>query len=173
MGQQPNIELEISDLPRPRRKPDPARSWTPGRPGELGGPEDAEFGSGFGTTGPDAGYALSLVAKREFDLADGEHRSNVTVAIAWVASARSALFGRAPTGQDVDLALVILGYDTEGIPAELAAGLAKDRVAWFAGAAHHPATLHDFVAALDADVLRLTAEEARARMAQGTQLLVH
>lgn len=171
MGQQPNIELEIADLPRPSRKPDPARSWTPGRPAELGGPEDARFGGGFGTTGPDAGYALSLVAARAFELADGEHRENANVAVACVASARSALFGRAPTGQDVDLALVVLGYDGDQVPAEMSVTLGAARVRWFAAAAHHPANLHDFVAGLDADVLRLTADQARAQMAQGTQLI--
>jgi hypothetical protein len=173
VGQQPNIELEISDLPRPHRKPDLARSWTPGRPGELGGPEDAEFGRGFGTTGPDAGYALSLVAARDFELAVGEHRANANVAIAWVASARSALFGRAPTGKDIDLALVLLGYDNDRIPQELALPLSAKRASWFAAAAHHPGNLHDFLAALDPDVLRLTAEQARAQMAQGTKLIAH
>ena len=35
VGQQPNIELEMADLPRPRPKPQPAHGWVPGRPGEL------------------------------------------------------------------------------------------------------------------------------------------
>ena len=173
VGQQPNIELEISDLPRPRRKPDPARSWVPGRPGELNGPEDMHWGAGFGTTGPDAGYALSLVAGREVNLAEGEHRANVDVAVAAVASARSSLFGRAPTGHDINLALVLLGYDSAGVPDEVAASLATRRVGWFAAAAHHHANLHTFIGSLDAAVLRLTADEARGQMAQGTQLITH
>lgn len=171
VGQQPNIELEISDLPRPRKKPDPARSWVPGRPGELGGPEDMQWGAGFGTTGPDAGYAQSLVAERDVELAEGEHRANVNVAVAAVASARSALFGRSPTGTDIDLALVLLGYDSTGIPSETAADLAARRIGWFAAAGHHPANLHGFIADLDAGVLRLTADDARGKMAQGTKLI--
>ena len=95
------------------------------------------------------------------------------MAIAWVASAHSALVGRAPTGHDIDFALVVLGYEPDGIPTELVAGLSEGRVAWFAGAAHHPANLHDFVAAIDVNVLRLTAEQARTEMAQGTQLISH
>jgi hypothetical protein len=173
VGQQPNIELEISDLPRPRRKPDPARSWVPGRPGELSGPEDMEWGAGFGTTGPDAGYALSLVAKRDLTLAAGEHRANVDVAVAAVASARSSLFGRGPTGNDINLALVLLGYDSAGVPDEVATSLATRRVEWFAAAAHHHANLHTFVGSLDAAVLRLTADEARSQIAQGTQLITY
>lgn len=171
MGQQPNIELSISDLPRPRPKPDPARGWSPGRPGELGGPDDHEWGAGFGSTGPDAGYAHSLVAGRDLELVEGEHLGNASVALAAVAAARSSLFGRAPTMKDVDLALVLLGYDTEGLPDEPAATLASSRLGWFAAASHHPDKLTSFLTAIEADVLRLTAAEARGRMAQGDQLI--
>ena len=172
MGQQPNIELEISDLPRPHRKTDPARGWVPGRPGELGGPEDMRFGAGFGTTGPDAGYAMSLVKGRDIELGENEHRSNTNAALAAVASARSALFKRGPTGTDVDFALVLLGFDS-ATPESLRSELASNRLDWFAGAGHHPTNLHGFVSSLDADVLGLTAEEARDRMAQGTSLISH
>jgi len=170
VGQQPNIELEISDLPRPRRKPDPARSWVPDRPGELGGPEDMQRGAGFGRTGPDSGYALSLITARRLDLADGEHRANVDAALAAVVAARASLFGRGPTGRDVDLAVVLLGLDStvsDGVRDELAGKRKK----WSAAAGHHPANLYGFVSALDDEVLRLTADEARARMASGASLI--
>ena len=144
----------------------------PGRPGELGGPEDMRFGAGFGTTGPDAGYAMSLVKARDIEIGENEHRSNTDVALAAVASARSALFKRGPTGQDVDFALVVLGFDT-ATPESLRSELAANRLDWFAAAGHHPANLHGFVSSLDADVLGLTADEARARMAQGTSLISH
>ena len=172
MGQQPNIELEISDLPRPQRRPDPARGWVPDRPGELGGPEDMQFGEGFGTIGPDAGYAMSLVKARSFELADGEHRSNTEAGLAAVASARSALFRRGPTGKDVDVAMILLGFDP-ATPDALKTTLGESRVKWFAAAGHHATNLFDFVASLDADVLRLTADEARSRLAQGTSLITH
>ncbi|MGA9595363.1 MAG: hypothetical protein WBV06_04350 [Acidimicrobiia bacterium] len=172
MGQQPNIELEISDLPRPRRKPDPAPSWVPDRPGELGGPEDMRSGAGFGRIGPDSGYALSLIAGRELDLAEGEHRANVGAALAAIVSARSSLYGRAPTGKDVDLAVVLLGLDP-GIPESLRSELAEKRKEWFAAAGHNPTKLYSFVSSLDTDVLRLTAGEARSRMAAGTALIAN
>ena len=85
MGQQPNIELEIADLPRPTARPAPARRWSPSRPGEMNTPEDVPWGGAFGTTGPDTGYALSLVGQRDLVLAHGEHRANAEAAIAAVA----------------------------------------------------------------------------------------
>ena len=170
MGQQPNIELEMADLPRPRPKPEPARSWVPDRPGELNGPEDMKWGSGFGVTGPDAGYALVLAKRREFELGDGEHRANADVAVAAVAAARSSLFRRGPTGKDLDLALVLLGYDGS-VPETMRAQLAERRISWFTGAAHHPAKLVGFIAHLSPETLRLTADEARVRMAKGEQLV--
>ena len=173
MGQQPNIELTISDLPRPRPKPDPARSWIPGRPGELGGPDDHKWGAGYGATGPDAGYALSLVSGCTLQLTEDEHRTNANVALAAVASARASLYGRGPTKKDVDLALVLLGYDTDGVPEATTTALASSRLEWFAAAGHHPAKLTDFLASLDPGALRLTAAEARERMAQGAELIAH
>lgn len=172
MGQQPNIELEISDLPRPRRKPDPARSWVPDRPGELGGPGDMQWGAGFGRTGPDSGYALSLIAARQIDLAEGEHRANVDAALAAIVAARASLYGRGPTGKDVDLALVLLGLDAD-TPDSVRDELAGKRKHWFAAAGHHPTNLYAFVSALDDEVLRLTAEEAQTRMASGATLITY
>ena len=172
MGQQPNIELEIADLPRPQPKPDPARSWVPERPGELGGPDDARFGAGFGTTGPDSGYALTLVRARNLELVEGEHRANTDVALAAVASARSALFGRAPTGKDVDLAVVLLGLDPVH-PEDDRLQMGDWRKRRFASVAHHPGRLHGFIASLEPDILSLTADEARARVARGEALINH
>ena len=171
MGQQPNIELTISDLPRPRPKPDPARSWVPERPGELGGPDDHRWGAGYGATGPDAGFAMALVAARPLQLAAGEHRSNANAGLAALAAARASLFGRAPTKQDVDLAEVLLGFDVEGLAEDTVINLASKRLDWFAAAAHHPHKLTAFLASIDPDVLRLTAVEARERLAQGAELL--
>jgi hypothetical protein len=171
VGQQPNIELEIADLPRPVPKPAPARAWKPQRPGELGGPEDMKWGAGFGTIGPDAGYALSLAAARSIDLAAGEHRHNADAAIATLAAARASLFGRSPTKHDIDLALVLLGYDASGLDRAVVNELAERRLRWFAAVGHKPGRLTEFVAKVDRAVLQLSADEARAKMAAGEQLL--
>lgn len=130
------------------------------------------FGTGFGTIGPDSGYAKTLVNTRGLELADGEREGNTKAALAAIASARAALFGRAPTVHDVDLAIVLLGLDPE-LPDAVRADLSTKRGDWFAAAAHHPAKLYDFVSALDTAVLQLTAAEARTRMAQGTPLITH
>jgi hypothetical protein len=114
---------------------------------------------------------MSLVAAREVDLGDGEHHANASAALAAVASARSSLFGRGPTKQDVDLALVLLGYDSSDVPADMATGLAASRLDWFAAAGHNPGRLLDFIARVPTEVLRLTADEARSRMAQGEHLI--
>jgi hypothetical protein len=132
-----------------------------------------KWGSGFGAVGPDSGYALSLIGRRDFELAEGEHRPNAAAAVAAVASARSSLYGRAPIGKDIDLALVLLGYDSEDIPTEITTELARGRLTWFSAAGHHPGKLVDFVGSIEADVIRLTADQARARMAGGERLITN
>jgi hypothetical protein len=115
---------------------------------------------------------LTLVKAREFEPADGEHRSNTDVALAAVASARAALFGRAPIGKDVDLALVLLGLDS-ATPEKTRRDMGESRKRWFAAVAHHPGRLHGFIASLEREVLSLTAEEARARVSRGETLINH
>lgn len=171
MGQQPNIELEMADLPRPRPKPAPSRAWKPERPGDFDGPQDVPWGGGFGTIGPDSGYARTLVKSRPLQLAAGEHRGNAAAAVAAIASARSSLFGRAPIGRDIDVAATLLGYDTEGLPEAVVQGLQTARMTWLAGVEHRPGALVDLVATIAVDVLRQDAAAIRARMAQGERLI--
>lgn len=130
-----------------------------------------KWGAGFGSAGPDAGYAMTLVKSRDIELADGEHKSNADAAIAAVAAARSSRFGRGPTKKDVDFALVLLGYDSGGLQEETVNDLGTARLAWFAAAGHHPDRLTTFLSRLEPAVLDLTAEEARTRMAHGEQLI--
>ena len=171
MGQQPNIELEISDLPRPTPVTAPPRRWKPSRPGELGSPDEVPWGGAFGTAGPDTGYALKLVAARRLDLGQSEHRHNVDAALVAVAAARASHFGRAPTDEDVDVASLLLGFDGEGLPVDLVAALAADRVGWFANLGHDNAKVRTLLAAIDIDVLSMSPAEIRARMAAGERLL--
>ncbi|MEA2011456.1 MAG: hypothetical protein U9N78_12185, partial [Actinomycetota bacterium] len=130
MAQQPNIEAPISAQPQRLSGTGPERSWSPNRPGELTG-TGMPWGGAFGMPGPDAGYALKLVAGRELILADHEHRADATAAVAAVAAARSSLVGRGPTKGDVDAAIVILGYDA-------ANEFGPVRAAAIGGSAHHP-----------------------------------
>ena len=171
MGQQPNIELEISDLPRPTARPAPARRWSPSRPGEMTSPQEVPWGGAFGTTGPDTGYALKLIGQRDVVLAHGEHRANAEAAIAAVAGARASHFGRAPTAEDIDVALILFGYDDRELPADLVASLANDRVEWFANVGQNTAKLRGVVAAIPLTVLASKPGAVRAQMATGRRLI--
>lgn len=171
MGQQPNIELEISDLPRPVPATAPPRRWRPSRPGELGSPEEVPWGGPFGTTGPDTGYALKLAGTRSLELGEGEHRHNVEAAIVAIAGARASFFGRAPTDDDVDSALLLLGLDAEGLPEGFVAGLAADRVRWLANLAHDHARRRRLVASIAVETLAMSPAEIRSHMADGRRLV--
>ena len=112
MGQQPNIELEISDLPRPTAHTAPARSWRPERPGDLNAPGDVPTGGAFGSTGPDPGYALRLVRSIDLAVAPAEQGHNAEAAVAAIAGARAARFRRAPTLEDVEIAALVRRRDS-------------------------------------------------------------
>ena len=102
MAQQPNIDLHASSAQQPTAGTGPERPWAPNRPGELTG-TGMPWGGAFGTPGPDAGYALKLVAGRELVLADHEHRADANAAVAAVGAARSSLIGRGPIKEDIDV----------------------------------------------------------------------
>ena len=172
MGQQPNIELEISDLPRPSPSRLPERRWRPTRPGELTSPEEVPWGGAFGTTGPDTGYALRLIADRDIPLAPGEHRENAEAALTALAGARASHFSRAPTPTDIDVAMTILGYMPDGMPEELIDSLAADRVGWLAGLGHDWAKARELVAGVPIESLAAPLEDLRARMAEGERLIL-
>jgi hypothetical protein len=169
MGQQPNIELEISDLPRPRPQPGPARRWRPGRPGEIAGPE-MPWGGGFGTIGPDAGFAMSLLRSRELELEAGEDHHNVEAALTAVATARASRFGRAPTNEDVDVAALLFGFDHHELPEALLNSLVVDRIRWFANLGHDAAARRAVVELVPLAVLDSKPAAIRAQMATGRRL---
>ena len=171
MGQQPNIELELSDLPRPTAHPAPARGWSPSRPGDLNSPADVPSGGAFGATGPDPGYARRLARAKDLSLAEGELRRNAEAAVAEVGGARAARIGRAPIGEDVDVAALLLGYDPEGVAEGVMAELAADRPRLVAGLSHSAQRAIALIALVPDDVLVAGATEIRARMSAGERLL--
>ena len=171
MGQQPNIELEISDLPRPTSHPAPPRRWRPSRPGDLAGPEEVPVGGAYGSTGPDSGYAHRLVRGRPLQLAAAERSHNAEAAVAVVAGARAATFGRAPTIEDVEHAALVLGYDADGMPDELIEDLAADRPALVAQIGHMARKSTALIALVPVDVLMASARDVRTRTAAGERLL--
>lgn len=164
MGQQPNLELGPDDSPRGKASPGVARRWRPSRPGEMTRPDDVPAGGPFGVVGPDAGYALKLVAERELKLQSGEHHHDVAVALAAVATARAAAVGRGPIADDVTVAMIILGFDA-AVP--LDAGALASRLGWTAGLGHDASRLRSLVADVPLDVLNLDIDGVRQRINAG------
>lgn len=123
MGQQPNLPHSMGRLPRPEAHPPAPRRWSPDRPGEMTQPSQVPWGGAFGTTGPDAGFALHLAAGRSLPGGDRLH-PDVVAAVAAVAAARASALGRAPMAADLDVAMDLLALDDS--TASALAGLAHD-----------------------------------------------
>ncbi len=166
MGQEPSIPLRIEDLPRPTPHPDPARRWSPDRPGELYGPDDVPWGGMFGTPGPDTGYVLRLVHAADLHLAPGEDAHDAHVALAAVAAARASHFGRAPVVGDVEVARLVLGFAGD-LPEGVRADFAASRPAWIANLSHRPAQERQLVAAIPMGLLTAAVADVRGRVAAG------
>jgi len=166
VGQQPNIELEMADLPRPTEHPGAPRRWSPTRVAELGRPADVPRGGRFGTPGPDAGYALTLLAARDIPTVPGESRRDAIAAVAALMTARASAFGRAPVIGDAEGAEMILGY-RDGAPEDLV----DARTAAVAGLAHHPARSGTLVAATDTGALTSSLDRLLERVASGETLI--
>lgn len=164
MGQQPNLELGPDDSPRAKAAPGAARRWRQTRPGELTKPSEVPSGASFGVAGPDAGYALKLIGQRRLTLLPGEHRHDVAAALAAIATARAGAVGRAPIGDDVTVAMIVLGLDPE-TPVD--AGALAERPSWLAGLGHDASKLRGIVADIPADILSLTPQALRQRAAAG------
>ncbi|MBP1632422.1 MAG: hypothetical protein H6Q11_710 [Acidobacteria bacterium] len=165
MGQQPNIQLHLEDLPRPEAHPGPARPWSARRPGDLVAPQQVPWGGAFGTPGPDTGYALRLLAGRPLALAEGERRDQAEGLVAALMAARASLLGRAPVAADAEVAEMILGLGAEG-PAAGAAADARRRL-WGQGAE----AVRRLLEATDPELLAAPADEVRRRWAAGERLV--
>lgn len=75
----------------------------------------------LGTPAPDAGYALTLIARLRdgVELAAGEHWADVAAGAAAVGMKRAGLFGRSPVLADVQIGLTVFGFFDERPPADL------------------------------------------------------
>ena len=164
MGQQPNIEVDLTERPRTKPGPAPARPWKPNRPADLGAPSEVPSGGPFGVIGPDAGYALKLVGEHELELLPGEHHHDAAVAVAAIATARAARLGRAPIADDISVGLIVLGFDAGAAVDE---AIASARPGWIANVGHNAAKLREIVADIPGDVLPLAPSDLRARIAAG------
>ena len=116
MAQQPNIELDPSDLPRTALNTSAARRWSAKeRPGVISNPTQVPRGRGFGTPGPDTGWALKIIRQ-----IGGDIDPNLEHVLVALMSARAASYGRAPVPEDLAVAKLLCGMG-EGLPLDLSA----------------------------------------------------
>ncbi|MEX0667022.1 MAG: hypothetical protein WD313_01690 [Acidimicrobiia bacterium] len=155
MGQQPNVEIDPSDLPRPTPETDPPRRWRPTRPGVIVSPDQMPWGGAFGTPGPDTGWALKLV--RAADLP--ERTDGLESVLAALMAARSSLFGRAPVPEDLEVAMILAGFG-EGLPA----GFSERRGRWIEATAHEPSPGQMAVSDIERDLLELKPDQIKRRL---------
>lgn len=126
MAQQPNVELTPQDLPRGALEPGPARRPVK-RPGLITTPTEKPEGPGFGTPGPDTGYALRIISHAGVP----EDEPGLRRVLAALMAARAAHFGRAPVHADLEMALSLVGLGEERTPE-----LDERRHRWLEAVAH-------------------------------------
>lgn len=129
MAQQPNIEITSQDQPRPDLVYAPPRREGTSRPGVILAPSEMARGPGFGTPGPDTGWALKLVRRAEIP----DRTPALERVLAALMGARAARFGRAPTPDDLEVALLVTGLGTVR-----SAELDARRGQWTEAVAHEP-----------------------------------
>jgi hypothetical protein len=131
----------------------PGASPEIGRPKKAGllGAPTATGGSGRGTPGPDAGYALTVTHQllESVDLPTSVDRHDVEVGIALLSSKRAGLVGRAPTRTDSEVALDLFGFRSATSDQVIA-----DRKRRFSGLAHSYSAQRAFVDGVSDAALR-------------------
>ncbi len=152
MGQQPNLEISEAQRPSPTPETPPARSWRPTKPGVITRPEDVPQGGSFGQAGPDAGWALRLLAGAELPDEDPDLKA----VLASLMTARAAASGRAPILEDLEVALVLCGYGFEA-PDDVI----ERRERWKAAVPHETRPGHTAVAETDLELIVNKPEQVR------------
>lgn len=155
MAQPSFVPITQADQVRPTtRQADPTH--VTGRPSELRTP-DAPHGQGFGKPGPDQGYALRLahLISERIVLAEGEDHHDVEVGAALLGARRAAMWGRAPSVYDLEVALGIFGF-LDTAPADLVAY----RKGYFQAVSHAWMAQRALVDSVPEAALRLTPAEA-------------
>jgi hypothetical protein len=157
------IEDQVRDAYR-LRTPEP---WAPDRPADFR-PGPVPSGRGFGTAGPDQGYALLLVRQLEerLSLAVGESMEDAVAGCVAIAMRRAAVFGRAPVLPDLQLAFTLAGYLGDP-PLDLVSW----RVARFAGVAHDGWSERELANAVPESTLRLTPARVAERLSEWRSLI--
>jgi hypothetical protein len=120
-------------------------------------PQETVSGGAFGRPGPDTGWVVRLVREADFDRSE----NGVESLVAAVAAARASAAGRGPTTTDVEVALILLGLQTEGVPDEVVAQLADARTRFLRKAAHEKVKGRAFLAQLAPGLLTVDPDRVR------------
>jgi hypothetical protein len=163
MTQPTFVPISEADQVRPARHLHVPGTWTTNRPAELGTPT-ALRGPSIGTPGTDAGFAMRLARRFEHSLklTEGETEHDVLLGCALIAARRAALYGRAPSIYDVQVALALWGFLVDA-PADL---VAARRLA-FSSVSHDYVAQRALVDATPDSSLRLTPAQAQATLSPG------
>ena len=168
MGQEPNIDIAFEDQPREELRPAVPRRWHADRPGDLKSPDQVPWGGPFGTPGPDTGYALKLASGADMKLEPGEDRGNVERAMVHLMAARASHFGRAPTNEDLKVAMLLLGLASpDQVPEATMRQLSRDRKYWAPRVVRSSAAARQMVARVPPGLLGVSLEDVRHRLALG------
>lgn len=166
MPTDPFVAVELHDAPRHRQNLPagvaypPARKARTNRPGDIGSGQPT--GPLLGSPGPNVGYARTLASRAapSLKLAPHESPADAVAVIAEIAMKRAARLGRAPVKSDVDVAILLLGYDGSA-PAEFAALRARA----VHEADHHYQSRRRVVDAVSEELLARSVNEITARVA--------
>jgi hypothetical protein len=108
------------------------------------------------------------VREAELGLEPGEQRALVEGALVHIIAARASHFGRAPTAQDCEAAMLLLGLGMDDeIPAQHRQALIAARRYWGPRAAADAAKAREMVSRIPRDLIGATPEEIRHRLAMG------
>jgi hypothetical protein len=152
MAQQPNVELTEGERPRLTPQPGVAVKWRSDKPGIPDGPTGIAGGGYWGTTGPDPGWGLKIVNSATLPDDDADLRKVLTGLVL----ARAAALGRAPVREDLEVALILCGYD-EDLPATVV----ERRERWLAASPHEQRPGASAVAEVDKSQLILKPDRLR------------
>jgi hypothetical protein len=152
VAQQPNVEIPAGERPRPVPHPGVAVKWRADKPGVPDGPDGTPGGGLYGTTGPDPGWGVKLVNHAELPDDDPDLRAVLTGLVL----ARAAALGRAALLEDLEVALILAGYDTDA-----PAWVVERGQRWLAAAPHEQRSGSSAVAEVDKATLVMDPERLR------------
>jgi len=167
MAQPDFVPIAPRDRVRTTERMPVPTSWVPDRPGELSTLRPPR-GAGFGTTGPDQGYALKLAHRFEdrLELDAGATAHDAVAGCVPVALRRASQFGRSPVIYDLEFAFTLFGF-LGGAPADLV----EFRHNYFEGSAHDYWDQRDIADLVPISTLALTPAQVRARLSDWKSLL--